>query len=364
MQKKIVIPFLSILVFLWLPVVISAEEKVYEVDANNLMVREQPARNADIIGRLHKGDQVKVFDEKYGWFQTYVNGEAGWVASHYLFPAKREVKQESVQKEVTVNGTGVRVRTGPSTNHKIQDYTTLGATLTVLDRSEDWLKVNYDNGNTGWVAAWLTSEGKTDQKADPPPQNETAVEPVSSSAKANDLNGINVVLDPGHGGRDPGAIGLNGVYEKKLTLSMAKRIASELESAGATAILTRSSDRYLSLPERLHISSAYHTDVFLSVHFNAHPFSAVNGISTYYYSPENRQLAFNMQASLADHTSLHNRGVMHDGFYVLRNNADKALLLELGFLTNSHDLQTIQTSDYANNVSKAIRSALVNHLNE
>src|SRR5699024_7322172 len=125
LRKKGIMTFIFIVSFFLFPSMISAENQVYQVDPSVLMVREGPSSNADIIGRLHAGDKVEIVEEKYGWFQTYVNGEKGWVASHYLFPVNNAVTEAPVQEEVTVTGSGVRVRTGPSTSYDIQDYTSL-----------------------------------------------------------------------------------------------------------------------------------------------------------------------------------------------------------------------------------------------
>src|SRR5699024_9368423 len=220
LQKRGIILFIIIVSFFLFPSMISAENQVYQVDPSVLMVRESPSGNADVIGRLHSGDKVKVFEEKYGWYQTYVNGEAGWVASQYLFSINDTVTEAPVQKEVTVTGSGVRVRTGPSTNYAIQDYTSLGDALTVLESSGDWLKVNVKNGETGWIAGWLTSDGTNEQKSDSQSDTSEQVAAVSTNVSSKDLTGFNIVLDPGHGGMDPGAIGFDGVYEKDLTLGI------------------------------------------------------------------------------------------------------------------------------------------------
>src|SRR5690606_14840134 len=97
-----------------------------------------------------------------------------------------------------------------------------------------------------------------------------------------------VVIDPGHGGRDPGRIGPNGVREKDVTLEIAQRLARVLRERGYEVHLTRTTDTYVSLPERPKLANEWRGDrpvaVFLSIHANAAPSSSVRGFETFFLS--------------------------------------------------------------------------------
>ncbi|WP_404456173.1 N-acetylmuramoyl-L-alanine amidase [Virgibacillus necropolis] len=346
-----------LLSFIIAPTVDAHSGKTYEVGTSSLNVRNAPSNDAKIMGQLIPGDQVVVFKELYGWAQTYYGGTEAWVASQYLYPLEdaEQPTTTSAKEKVTVNADGVHVRSGPSTDYSIIGYTTTGDTYTKIETSNDWHKVILQDGSTGWIAAWLTdtytpvaSTEKT-QAQHEPEQNANG-----------SLDGLNIVLDPGHGGKDPGAIGFNGVLEKDLTLSTTKIVASYLRDAGATVKVTRLSDQYLSLEERVQFSSLFQTNAFISLHYNAYPIMTVNGIGTYYYA-NGQGLASSIQNAIGQQVALNDRGIHYGNYHVLRENRDLAVLVELGFITNPNDLFTIQTSEYQNNVAQAITTGVKNY---
>lgn len=358
--------------FFILPAAVFAQEKTYEVSStvSALMVREEPASNSDIIGKLKAGDKVKVFKEEHGWFQTYFNGQQGWVASHYLYASSESSSSESSasevsnNQEVTIQADGTRIRTGPETSYRIQTMASNGDTFPMVETQNDWVQISLPDGSTGWVAGWLTNEGGQAAPASDTTQAETPQVNSSNTAANGDLSGYNIVIDPGHGGHDPGAVGLHGVQEKDLIMRAINPIVSELEKAGANVILTRSDDRFVSLEDRVKISHSYNTDAFISIHLNTNPLTVINGISTHYYNNNSKSLAYTMQESLGSQLNLANRGVMYDGLYVLRNNNHPALLLELGFITNANDLSVIQSESYPADAAKGITNGLIRYFNQ
>lgn len=350
------------------PPVNAQEGTTYGVGTSSLNVRSAPSNDATIVGSLNPGDQVVVFQENYGWAQTYFDGKEAWVASQYLYPMGATQQSESVTKPnsdtVTVNSAGVHVRSGPGTNYPIIGFTTTGDTYAHLETKNDWHKVMLPDGSTGWIAAWLTDSYTQETSTAQAPAKEKRPKMELFAEKDGSLAGYTIVLDPGHGGNDPGAIGFNGVVEKNLTLSTAETVASHLRDAGATVEVTRTNDQYVSLDERVQFSSSYQTDAFISLHYNAYPFMAVNGIGTYYYTNgQDLVLAKSIQHSIKQSVGLHDRGTHYGNYHVLRENSDLAVLIELGFITNPNDLFTIQTSEYQNNVAQAITSGLEDYFN-
>lgn len=174
------------------------------------------------------------------------------------------------------------------------------------------------------------------------------------------LSGYTIVIDPGHGGKDPGAIGHNGVLEKDLILVTAKKIAEKLREAGAKVILTRTDDYFVSLNDRVKISNSHDTDVFISIHFNAFSVGYVGGINTYYYR-DGRGLAHKIQATLANELPLKNRGVIQHDYRVLRDNQPPAILIELGFITNTKELSTLQSTNFQDEVARSITIGLIEY---
>ncbi|WP_052345764.1 N-acetylmuramoyl-L-alanine amidase [Paucisalibacillus sp. EB02] len=261
--------------FFMITTAISAHAKTgqtYEVNTDWLNIRNGPSNHAEIVGKLKKGNQVRIFGEISGWAQTYYNGEAVWIASNHLVP-----KQD---KEVFL---------------------------------PDGL-----------------------------------------------LTGYTIVIDPGHGGKDPGAIGHNGVLEKDLILVTSKKIAEQLTNSGATVILTRADDSFVPLNDRVAISNKSETDAFISIHFNAFPEDYVGGINTYYYQ-SGHSLAQHIQNALSQEVPLRNRGVIQSNYRVLRDNKSPAILVELGFITNTTELVTLQSESYQDKVARAITLGLIEY---
>src|SRR5699024_6386736 len=179
------------------------------------------------------------------------------------------------------------------------------------------------------------------------------------------LNGYNIILDPGHGGKDPGAIGIRGTLEKNHAINTAHSVAEGLREAGATVIMTRSSDTYVTLEDRISLSNEYATDAFISLHYNALPLESVNGFSTYYHTHGNRRLlADSIQSGLEQHMALNSRGLMQNDYHVLRKNSDLAVLVELGFITNPYDLSVIQTAEHQRSVADGIVEGVMTYFND
>ena len=150
---------------------------------------------------------------------------------------------------------------------------------------------------------------------------------------------MRIVLDPGHGGRDPGACA-NGLQEAKINLKLATYLKTELLMRKTEVFLTRKADVYLSLKDRVKLSNSANPNLFLSLHCNAAINHLANGIETLCYSRASKGYlyALSVQNSLSRGTELTNRGVkIRSDLYVLRNTKAPAILLELGFISNKED---------------------------
>ncbi len=215
-----------------------------------------------------------------------------------------------------------------------------------------------------------------------------------------------IVIDAGHGGRDPGAIGRNGLREKDLVLDIAKRIKDELSGNGIDVILTRDRDKFVSLYRRAQIANDNDVDFFVSIHANAARLKGANGFEVYYLSDavddtaraveaaENAFLEFddssfyfrntNLEATLwdlvytenreesvelakyiakavDDSTSIRNRGVRSARFYVLKGVRMPSVLVEVGFISNPAEEVDMKQSSYRQAVAYAIAQGILNY---
>ena len=182
------------------------------------------------------------------------------------------------------------------------------------------------------------------------------------AAKPYPTTGIIMLVDPGHGGRDPGAIGIGGLREKDVVLSISLEVARILERQGMKVFLTRSSDRFISLSGRVALAENTNADAFVSIHANSVGLgrSAVNGLETYYYS-EGYRLAQTIHRSILSRINIRDRGVRRARFYVLRKSSMPAALVEVGFVTGGIDSRNLANASYRKRMAEAIAAGIVQY---
>ena len=185
-----------------------------------------------------------------------------------------------------------------------------------------------------------------------------------------------VFLDPGHGGKDPGAVYYN-TNEKDLTMQVYKKLRKELEGLGYTVLSSRDSDVYVDfITERSKMVNSTNSDIFISIHFNAsgNPASNRSGIQTYSYEEdsgyrakinpywhnhpdrisESNRLAADIHSSLLAETGAKDAGLLQSSFAVLRETDKPAVLLELGYIDNFNENQQIRSDAYQNRLVAGI----------
>ncbi len=174
-----------------------------------------------------------------------------------------------------------------------------------------------------------------------------------------------VAIDAGHGGRDPGAVGIGGLQEKEVVLDISQQVAQILEGQGIGVLMTRPGDQEIDLEPRVAAAEQRGADVFVSIHANALSLSRpdVNGVETYYYSSaEGRRLASSVHSQLLRETNSRDRGVREARFYVIRNTSMPAILVETGFVTGSEDAARLRSSSGRRQISQAIANGIVDYL--
>ncbi|MCL6465487.1 MAG: N-acetylmuramoyl-L-alanine amidase [candidate division WOR-3 bacterium] len=215
-----------------------------------------------------------------------------------------------------------------------------------------------------------------------------------------------IILDPGHGGKDPGAIGRLGTEEKTIVLDIARRVKKHLTQQGFEVILTRDSDDYVSLAERAEKAAKSGADLFVSIHANAAPNRSATGLETYFLSEaktdweravaarenaaferelanplikdndpvtliladlaqneflfESSELASRIQEAALSAICAQDRGVRQANFYVLRNIFMPAVLVECGFLSNRQEEKLLRNPAHREKIARAIAQGIKN----
>ncbi|NEQ22568.1 MAG: N-acetylmuramoyl-L-alanine amidase [Microcoleus sp. SIO2G3] len=174
-----------------------------------------------------------------------------------------------------------------------------------------------------------------------------------------------VMIDPGHGGKDPGTIGIGGVQEKNVILPISQEVAAILEQQGVQAVLTRTSDYFVSLEGRVQMADRAKANLFVSIHANAISLSRpdVNGLETYYYSSGQR-LAQTIHNSILQSVDVSDRRVRQARFYVLRKSSMPSVLVEVGFLTGREDSAKLADPNYRSQVAQAIARGILQYIQQ
>jgi len=223
------------------------------------------------------------------------------------------------------------------------------------------------------------------------------------------MNKVNtIILDAGHGGKDPGAIGPSGVQEKDIVLDITKKLRKILEHKGYKVVMTRDKDEFITLKDRTVIASSVKADLFVSVHANAHDKKSVNGVEVYslrdldvfekneaqrqenhdvlfshlqmkkndeelnhilsdmlydYKQAESISLAANTSQKVSQFLDAKVLGQKSSHFFVLRNTLIPAVLVEVGYLTNPKEEKLLKTEAYRQKVAYAISRSIFDYAN-
>jgi N-acetylmuramoyl-L-alanine amidase len=168
-----------------------------------------------------------------------------------------------------------------------------------------------------------------------------------------------VVVDPGHGGHDPGENQRGVLPEKIWTLDLAYRLKSLLEQAGFTVVMTRTSDVYIPLENRVLISNSQPNGIFVSLHFNGTPNRNIQGLETYYDTHRSAKLAAKVQQSILLLPGAVDRRVKTAPYFVIRYNTNPAILVEGGFLSNPIESRRIASPAYRDALAEQIYQGIV-----
>src|SRR3989449_855482 len=216
-----------------------------------------------------------------------------------------------------------------------------------------------------------------------------------------------IVLDPGHGGKDPGAIGPGGLTEKEVVLDVARHLRDLLQDRlGKKVLLTRDKDAFVELDDRAKFANRHKADLFVSIHINSHPRRATHGIEMYHFGiasdrramevaarengdnidhardfldmikadlalskriEESQNLAWETKLALVNHVGAHyfleDLGVKTAPFYVLRYTAMPSILVELAFISNPIEERRLRQPDFREKVAEGLFEGIRNYLN-
>lgn len=326
----------------WLVIEEDASKSTGTVKVDNLNVRTDPDTGSDVLGKLNKNDKVTIIDTQGEWLKISYQSSEAWVSSDYVTYVPP--KENEGDEKITIVHDETKIRTQPTTDAPIITKVNRNERYSIIAEENDWYRVELPNGETGFVASWVVR--KETIKTDRP----------SSIAKAT------IVIDPGHGGKDQGTKGSHGTLEKSVTLRTANLIAKRLEATGANVILTRENDQYVNLATRVAIASENKAHAFISIHYDSTENDRnAKGYTTYYYHPENEKLARTVHQQLGNSMNTIDRDVRVGNYFVIRENYQPSILLELGYLSNPTEELDINSGIYQERVATAVSDALISY---
>src|SRR5438067_5114994 len=179
------------------------------------------------------------------------------------------------------------------------------------------------------------------------------------AAKNTSKTFATVVVDAGHGGKDNGAYRRFGGAEKIATLDVAQRLDRKLRESQLKTVMTRSSDVFIPLDDRVSVENSQKNAIFVSIHFNDSRRRGIHGFETYYHAGVSSELANRIQGKLLTIPHSANRGVHTANFRVLRLAAYPAVLVECGFLSNRSEGNQARDWEYRELLADRIAEAIV-----
>ena len=199
----------------------------------------------------------------------------------------------------------------------------------------------------------------------------------SASTTSRAIAHRTIVIDPGHGGIDPGAIGYQGIKEKEIVLQVGKRLQQLLNHAGAKVLMTRVSDTDLGTPgsgslltrkredlsKRVELANKNNASLFLSIHVNAYPSPKWRGAQTFFQrnEPESKELAEAIQSELIKIMGNTTRAAKAEDFFTTRNTKMPGVIIEIGFISNPAEGKLLTEKVYQRKLAYAIYSGLAKY---
>ena len=326
-----------------IPTTIKQKTKLY----NNTTTKSaiiQNIRKDSTVYLLNKFDNfvlIKTKNKRYGWIPL---NSLKSDAQNTLSLVDERVK--NLPKNVYAKDNYVKLYASPSAQSKV--VKTLKAET----------KLNKGTLVNGWYP--VTTQGTKGYV------NNLDVVPCQlkkPTKKANkSLKGKLIVIDPGHGGEDPGSISNGNRHEADATLQTSETIKRVLEENGAKVITTRDKDTYVTLAKRAEISNKEKADAFICIHYDStEKKNVATGTTTYYYNQKSKPLADALNYQLATTLPMANKGVKYGDHQVTRDNKQPAVLLELGYLSTDEDANKAFSEEYQQLVANAILNGLNNY---
>lgn len=382
---------------------------VRNISGYNVNIRKGPATTTESVGQMLPDEKLKYIDTYHSWHIVNYKGGEYYVASWLT-----DLEADGSER-VYLLYDGINIRDTMSVSGNIIYEGKKYESFPVYGEQNGWLTVRLETGQTGYVAGWLTSYGinyfsegpngykkTTDSlnlRSGPSVNNEkikileqnTSIKVISSEngwdkvvdnmghigwcksdylADVLPLAGRKILLDPGHGGKDPGCISYSGKYEKYVNLDVAFKLKERLESLGSTVYMTRTDDTYINNIARGRMADSLGADILLSIHHNSLVKSDYYGLSTYYNTINYKNPKYGYKLAEAIYLNaitingVYRDGILDRNYQVLRETNTPAALIEIGFMSNPREEMNIHNSSFQNQMVRKIADGIIDYFNQ
>ncbi len=214
--------------------------------------------------------------------------------------------------------------------------------------------------------------GGSSSTSSPSKNNPVTVKPLPPTNSNTTLKDKIIVVDPGHGGSNPGAVA-NNTRESDNNLSVALKLRDKLVQAGAKVIMTRETDRTVApegsslsneLGARVTLANSNQADAFVSIHSNSNSDPNIKGTMTFYSTGKSSALASAVENAMVVQTGAIDKGTSSANFHVLRNTSMPSTLVEMGFVSNKEEAAQLSSDSYRNKLAQGIFTGIVNYFNK
>jgi len=392
-------------------------------DGLNIRKSKDTSSAANIVGTAHKGGILSVHAVEGDWLKVSNKGSFAYIYKTYTqFLDADGNALGNVQKQVTTTQ-NINLYVKPTTSSKVISTVNSKVTLPVY-KTVDGYYLTVVNDLPGYIVVNSTEDAVVENPSNPNPtppsfsgdllgratvdnlnirQEANTTSTVVSKLKKGEyvqVNRINgywaqvtykgqegyihksyikllnqsdhplkdrvIIIDPGHGGTDSGNT-FGTIYEKDVVLKVSKLVERKLAATGANVLMTRTDDVYPTLPDRVDFTNVNYGEIFVSIHANSVlNNTTANGTETFYAmtsgdKQESIDLATFVNNQIVNDIKMRNRGVKNEQFYVIRNTIIPAILVELGFLTNSEDRAKLTDDHYIELFAESIYKGIVEY---
>ncbi len=339
------------------------------ITATKMNVRKEPKYTSSVFVTLSKGGKVSIVEKINLWYKIKTSKGYGWVMSNYVKTASSTTPPTEGDGPTTptipikdkfgkVTTSSLNVRKGPGTEYATIKALSSGTIVELKGENNGWYQIVFGT-ITGWVSKSYIKIIDTQDA---------------------ELGGFTLVIDPGHGGTDPGTSfkTSSGVTLKEgvIVLSVSNYLKTYLNNLPINSYFTRETDVYPTLTQRVSFAESKKADAFISIHINSTPSHTGDGTETYYYgeaaakataaSKEKLQdsIAFAdfVQKRLVEKLKLDDRGTKSGNFHVIRESSMASILTELGFVDNPKDNVKLASASWQKEAAKGIYLGILDYL--